>query len=267
MMRRQDNIVSRLLERKNIALIALVVISIFSLLYMPLRGALTDALYVIAPKMWGIGGATHNMWDSFVTNFRSKEALVVENDALHTDVLRMQAQVLDRNLLEEKVNKLEEALGRAQGDNRVVAYVLAGPGQSPYDTLVVDAGEDNGLALGDKVVYAGSGVIGEVIEVSRATSKVRFYSAPGEEHMVVIGSSAIPAKALGKGMGNFETKVPQGSEVALGDKVRTLQGGLLLGTISSVEKEPSLPFARVLFRLPFNITEIGSVEIIVDKHL
>jgi len=252
--------------QKNIALIALVAISAFALLYTPVRGTLTEMVYAVAPHVWGTADAGSSVWNSFVTNFRDKNSLESENMTLHADVLRMQAQILDRNLLAEKVNNLEAMLGRVQSDNRVAANILAGPGLSPYDTLVVDAGNDQGVAIGNMVVYAGSGVIGEVVETTGASSKIKLYSSPGEEHLVTIGANSIPAKALGKGMGNFETKVPEGSGVALGDNVLSLKGGLILGVVSLIEEKPALPFARVFFRAPFNISEIRSVEIIIDKR-
>ncbi|MBI5078048.1 MAG: hypothetical protein HZB11_01605 [Candidatus Yonathbacteria bacterium] len=257
---------SLLFARKHRAFVVLIVVSALALFYAPVRNALTQAVYTVAPGVWGIGKASSSAWNSFITNFLVKDALVAENDLLRSDVSRMQAQVLDRNLLGEKVNKLEEALGRAQEDNRVVAYVLAGPGLSPYDTLIVDAGTDNGVALGNTVVYAGSGVIGEVVEVTLATSKIKLYSSPGVEHLVGIGGQSIPSRAFGKGMGNFEAKVPEGSAVAPGDAVVSLKSGLLLGIVSSIEGESSLPFVRIFFRVPFNITEIRSVEIVVDKR-
>lgn len=266
MIHRHDNLSNRLFERKKIALSALVIVCAFVLLYNPARSAFTEAVFSVAPGVWSAAAVPSNVWNSFLTNFRAKNTLVAENDALHVDILRMQAQVLDRNLLDEKVRKLEEMLGRAQSDNRVVAYVLVGPKFSPYDTLVVDAGLDEGVAVGNTVVYAGSGAIGEVVEVSAASSKVKLYSSPGEEHFVLVGPHYIPVTAFGRGMGNFEAKVSQDSVVATGDNIVSVKGDFILGTISLVEEVPAEPIKRIFFRTPFNITEIRSVEIIVNKR-
>lgn len=264
MTHRHGNQNKRRIERQWIVLTSLVAISAFSLLFTPVRGALTQVVYKVSPLIWNIGSFGENTWSSFSLNFKEKKSLFVENEMLHADINLMQAQVLDRNLLSEKVIKLEEALGRTQSDNRVVAYVLAGPGLSPYDTLVIDVGEDNGIAVGNTVVYASAGAIGEVVEVSKSSSKVKLYSSPNEEHLVIIGKNQISTKAIGRGMGNFEAKVPQETAVSLGDSVTSLKGGLLLGTVSFIEEKSSLPFSRVLFRLPFNITEIHSVEVIIS---
>lgn len=267
MTRHRDNTRKILLDRKNIALGALVAISFFALLYSPVRSSITQAVYSVAPSMWNIGDTTTGLWGAFLVNFRNKDSLAKENDTLHADVSRMEAQVLDRNLLSEKVTKLEESLGRVRSDDRVVAGVLAGPGRSPYDTLVIDAGLEQGINVGNMVVYAGSGAIGEIVEVSQSSSKVKLYSSPGEEHMVIVGSHYIPVLALGRGMGNFESKVPQDSAVSVGDNVISTKGNLIFGIVSLVEEKPAEPVKRIFFRVPFNITEIQSVEVIVDKRL
>lgn len=250
------------MARRNIALAVFIAVSAFSLLYPPVRESLTQVSSEGATKAWNFGQITSHIYGVLVANFKSKSELQFENESMLALVGHMQAQVLDRNLLAEKVARLEEILGRTQGDDRVVANVLVGPGNSPYDTLVIDVGAEQGVKIGSKVVYAGSGVIGEIVEVTSATSKVKLYSSPREEKEVIIGKRYTPALAVGKGMGNFETKVPQDSLVAVGDNVILTNGYLIIGTVSLVEDKPSLPFKRVLFRVPFNIAEIRTVEVI-----
>ncbi len=252
-------------RRKNLVLAAFVLVSAFVLLYGPVRGAISQTIYAGAPAVWRFSGAVGDTWNSFWGGFQIKRSLVFENNILKEEVSRMQANVLDRNILEEKVIKLEEALGRSREDNRVVADVLAWPGWSLYDTLIIDAGAENGIVVGDRVIYAGAGVIGEIAELYDTASKVKLYSSPGEELEVVIGAQPIPSVARGRGMGNFEAKVPQGSLVIVGDEVLMSSGNLILGMVGSVEDDRVLPFIRVLFRTTFNIAEIRSVEVIVNK--
>lgn len=261
---RQDK---QLLARKNIALVALVAISAFALLYTPLRSALTQAVYSVAPSLWGAGGNAESALGAFLVNFKEKDGLVRENETLNETISMMETKVLDRNLLAEKVTKLEEALGRTQSDDRVVANVLVGVSRSPYDTLVIDAGEEEGINKGNMVVYSGSGVIGEVVETTPYSAKIKLYSSPGEEHRVTVGSHYIPVLAVGRGMGNFEAKVPQDSAVSVGDNVVTVKGNLILGAVSLIEVKPAEPIKRIFFRVPFNITEIQSVEVIVGKRI
>lgn len=256
---------NRLLSKKRIALSAFFTISIGVLLYAPTRNILTQGVYSVTTGIWLAGDTVANSLGSFIANFQTKKALVDENKTLLEEVGRMQALVLDRNLLTEKVARLEESFGRPRSDDRVVAEVIAGPGRSPYDTLIIDAGAEQGISAGDTVVYAGSGVVGEIVEVTSFSAKAKLYSSPGENNEVVVGAYNFPIVALGRGMGNFEAKVPQDSAISVGDTV-IMKGGYILGTVSLIEEKPAEPFKRIFFRVPFNITEIRSVEVIINKR-
>lgn len=262
MIHRRDN---RKIRQREVALIATLALGAFLLLYAPSRTALTGVVYRTAPGIWDFGAWMSDAGKGVTTNFHLKRSLVHENEALKAELTRLQALVLDRNLLEEKVSKLEEALGRTVGDDRVVARVLAVPGWSPYDTLVLDVGSNNGVLVGDLVVYAGSGVVGEVIEVYAETAKAKLYSSPESERMVVVGPQAIPGKVHGRGLGNFEMIVPQGSAIAVGDEVRTPGGSLIVGIVGAIEETATHPTMRVFFRSPWNVTEMRSVEVLVHR--
>lgn len=249
-------------RRRTFVLGGVILLCFFILLVAPVRGAFSRALYAVAPGMWDTGASISAMWQGLWDRVHTKTTLINENTALKERVLRMETQVLDRNLLEEKVSTLEEDFGRQPRDNRTLAYVLAGPGRSPYDTLAVDVGTDVGVTVGDYVAYVGAGVIGKVAEVYGSSAKVKLFSSFGEETDVLLGSSLIPVTARGRGMGNFEASVPAGSAVLVGEDVRLPPGSLILGKIEAIESKPSEPAMRVLFRTTFNIAEIRSVEII-----
>lgn len=260
----QNNLRKR---RKSIIFTGIIFLCIIILLYSPTRGVISRIIYKGAPFIFYVENTIVLNFKEFLGSFRAKDSLVKENMNLREEIARMQTQVLDRNLLQEKVQMLEEVSGRKGMDNRVVAEVLASPGQSPYDTLIVDAGGDVGVRPGDLVVYAGASVIGRVAEVYPSSAKIALFSSPQETEIVVlVGASKLPVKARGRGMGNFETKVPEGSIVALGSEVLLAENpATILGIVGSVEKKEPNPFLRVLFRTPFNIAEIGQVEIMVSK--
>jgi rod shape-determining protein MreC len=253
-------------KKKLLTLVALVLISAFVLFYSPMRNVASQTVYSIAPGLWDLGITMGSSWNSFWGEFRLKRSLVHENEVLQEEVARMQAQMLDRNLLEERVVELEGKLGRMGSDNRVTARVLAGPGRSAYDTLVIDAGSDQGVLVDDPVVYAGAGVIGVIVEVYPISAKVSLLSSSNKKTMVIMGKEAIPTIARGRGMGNFESKIPQGSIIAVGDNVLIPGKNMILGIVGSVESKPSEPFMQVLFRMPFNLSTIRSVEVIKSKR-
>ncbi|MBI3634271.1 MAG: rod shape-determining protein MreC [Candidatus Yonathbacteria bacterium] len=256
---------NNLRSRRILFIFTLIVLLCASfLLYSPTRRVASRIVYKEVPFLFDIGNIVTANFEEFFGSFRAKSSLVKENADLRDFVARMQAQVLDRNLLEERVQMLEEVLGRKGMDNRVISTVLSGPGQSPYDTLIIDAGIDVGIRRGNLVVYAGAGVIGRVAEVYPSSAKITLFSSPTEEEFfVLVGGAKVPAKAWGRGMGNFETRVPQGSIVSVGsDVVLSENPSFILGIVGSVEEKESMPFIKVLFRAPFNIAEIRQVEII-----
>ncbi len=253
-------------EKKALAILIAVSLGLVSLLYHPVRSALTRLLYAGATPVYSFGASIANASSSFLANFKNKESLYYENAMLRAENERMQAEVLDRNLLQERVMKLEEVLGRPHNDNRVVADVTISFGRSVYDTLSIDAGMDHGIQNGDVVVYAGGAAIGEIAEVGASSAKVRLFSSPGQEYAALIGSHSIPAIAHGKGDGNFESKVPQGSAIAVGDRVVIPKGNLILGTVQAIDEKPGVPLTTVFFRLPFNPTEIRTVEVVIGSR-
>ena len=195
MMQRRDN---PLFQRRNILFFALILVSVFSLIFTSTRSMLTRVVYSVVPGIFSFGSAVSSTGDSFLTNFRNKQALVYENAVLRIENSRMEAQVLDRNLLEERVIKLEESLGRVRNDDRVVAQVIAPFGQSLYDTLLIDVGTEHGIKNGDFVVYAGAGVIGKIVEATGSASKVKLFSSSGDSRYtsLVLDASIAPRVSI-----------------------------------------------------------------------
>ena len=253
-------------RRTNIILIGIIVCAFIVLLTPPVRGAISRGVYSTAPELWSLGNTAINGVSSFIQAFRTKETLVSENVSLKEELSALQARVLDRNLLADRVVELEEMVNRAPVDDHVAGFVLAGPRATPYDVIIIDVGSDVGVAVGDSVVYTGSGIVGTISEVFPDSSKVKLTSSPGSEVPVLLGGDMIPVTATGRGMGNFEVTIPTGSSLVVGDLVLLPPGNLIVGAIGALETSPTEPVVRVLFRTSFNIEAIRSVEVLVGRH-
>lgn len=251
----------RSIRNKLIVGVGILIVGILVILISPFRNSFTQLLHIAGPQMWETGEKVSDAGGSFLGAFASKRTLVEENVLLREENSRLRAEILDRNLLKEKITTLEKILGREYKEERIVANVLAGPPRSSYDTLIVDVGDEHLIASGDRVVYAGSGVVGEVLEVYPHSSKVKLFSFPGEKISVLLGTSTMPITAEGRGMGNFEAHVPRESLVGEGDEVVT-PDDLIVGIIGAVVRDDTLPYVRVLFSTPFNITEMRTVEVL-----
>jgi len=150
-------------------------------------------------------------------------------------------------------------------EGQVIASILVRPPQSPYDSLIINAGEDMGIQTNDQV-YAFSGFpIGEVIEVSAKRSTVKLFSAPGSKIEVLIGTSTTSALAEGKGGGNFFLKLPKVSEIKPGDAVvRSYLSPEVFSVIESVDASEGEAYTYAYFKLPIHLNSL--VYVLVKKN-
>lgn len=169
---------------------------------------------------------------------------------------------LDCEIFKKENEELKTALSRPDKNDFIFAYVDSRPPQSPYDILVVDRGEENGVKNGMQVFAYDNILIGYVSEVFGGSSKIKLISFPGEETNAVLFSLNNQVFVTGKGGGNFEIKMPKSIEVNTGEKVVTLgANSMLLGMIDKIEINPSDPFQKLYFRFPFNLQELKYVAI------
>src|SRR5690606_12662298 len=138
----------------------------------------------------------------------------------------------------------------------LVASVLVRPPITPYDTLVVDIGEAEGVSKGDVVVVEGGLAVGMVGKALAHTATVVLFSAPGHQTPVLIqtGSSTVPAIAEGMGGGGFRAHVARDAGVSEADLVQLpLLEPLVFAEIESVSDDPADAMLEVLFKSPLNV--------------
>jgi cell shape-determining protein MreC len=210
----------------------------------------------------GFLGGLAGTWDFF----HSKATLVAENKALHDKASLMTAVEVERDYYKDQNAMLGKLAGRIQENKeQTFAKIISKPGFSPYDTMIIDAGKKDGIAVGDRVLADDDSVLGEVSEVYSQTAIVSLYSSPDRETPVLIGSKSIQAVAVGKGGGNFEIKLPKNTEVAVSDIV-TLASTTpkILGTIQVIHTSDTDSFERALFKSSVDISALSLV--VIEKH-
>jgi len=144
----------------------------------------------------------------------------------------------------------------------VLGVILARPPRTPYDSLLIDIGEDEGLLVGDVVYGDREYVLGTIVEVQRGTSIVKLYSAPDQKIDVLVGDSTIPVVAEGRGSGNFYIKLPKNVTVTEGDQI-IAPGivGKVLGTAERIDSDPGEAYAHIYFRAPVNLYTLHYVQV------
>jgi cell shape-determining protein MreC len=146
-----------------------------------------------------------------------------------------------------------------------VAQVLQQPPLTPYDRLVINRGQQDGIVL-DAPVYAGEYVlIGRVIQVSDRSSVVELLSSSGVESTVFVFGPDIYTTAVGQGGGTLRVGVPQGVALEVGNAVSVPAAGLgLLGSIAYVESAATRPEQYGFVSLPVPVASLRYVQVATE---
>jgi len=198
---------------------------------------------------------------SFSAYFRGLEQLQSENTELKGKLSASEILVLDRNTLYEENIALKEKYGRDASVNMVLASVLMRPGQTPYDTLVIDIGTNKGISVGDRVTAGGSLLLGKVEEVWSKGSLVRLYSSPGVSISGFLRGT-IPIEVKGQGGGSLRAEVPYDAKAVEGDTVSlpSIEPNIAF-VVDYVEPGRGDSAAAAYLRLPVSPFELKFVEV------
>jgi cell shape-determining protein MreC len=212
----------------------------------------------------------------------SPQALLAENESLKTQLAALNVQQQSVQAVANDNSELLALLGRTDASpaniqsatststasstpisylrsipGRILAAVLVRPPIISYDELLIDIGADHGIAPGSKVYAPGNILIGSTTDILGQTSKVKLFSSPGETYSVIIGSSHIPATAVGRGGGQYQAEVPQASKINQGDTVSDSSiSDAPFGIVTAVLANPADPFETVLFAQSVNIYQL-----------
>ena len=95
-----------------------------------------------------LGNSVGTKFKTLGSYFFSKNNLYLENQELQDRLAEDEAKRINYDTLLSENISLKEILGRLPAEgagNVVLGAILSKPNQSPYDTLVVDLGEKDGL--------------------------------------------------------------------------------------------------------------------------
>ncbi len=210
--------------------------------------------------------ATSKISDSFSIYFsflKPKAQLIEENNLLKEQSKNFAIWQLDYEVLKSENESLKGIRSLHASSTSIVAAVLKTPGSSPYDTILIDRGANDGLIEGMEVHAFSIVPIGLIDKVYAKSSLVRLFSSPGDSHDVYIGESKIAGNAVGRGGGNFEVILPRSNEVKIGDPVVFPSiDSKIFGVVEVVEETEGGTFERILFKNPFSFNELRFVQII-----
>lgn len=233
------------------------------------RGLSAAALETFRP-MLRAGNAFGAKLGSMGAYFSFKASLARENENLRQELAARDAKMTNYDALLADNANLQKILARAPTEKKLVlAAILSWPDQSPYDTLTVDAGREEGVVSGDLVFANGDIPIGRVNSASEAAAKISLFSAPGEQtHVIVPGTLSgadngdIFFEVIGRGGGNFEMILPR--DFALTEGQQTVLPGRtpsVIAIVRTILSDPRDPFKKALLASPVNVAALKYVEV------
>jgi cell shape-determining protein MreC len=218
------------------------------------------APFISVPSM-KVGSFIHDASVATVGIFASKNSIEIENQKLKNQLTEVQVAIDRDKLLIQENSDLKELLGRHDKNPSILATVLAKPPMSLYDTVVVDVGTSDNVAVGDKVFAFGFVPIGTVSTTFPHTSTISLFSSSGQKVEVSI-SKNVQTSAEAQGGGNFLIKLPKGTAVAQGDPISAPGiGTQIFGHVDNIETNENDPFIYVRFVLPVNMSELHFLQI------
>ncbi len=270
-------LLDRKTKRKKFLVIIIGIFILLILFYFQtgiFRG-LSSASQTIFHPVLVLGNNIGEKFSSIRYLFKYKSSLVTENENLKSQILESQADRANYSSIVDENNKLKEILGRKNEKIEIIlAAILSKPNQSVYGTLLIDAGTNLGIKIGNVVFALGNVPIGRIAEVFDDSSKVILFTNPGEKTDVVISSKPaqlddtsrlggdVFMQVVGRGGGNFEMILPRDFTLEKGTVVH-LPGltPYILGIIETIISDPRDSFQKALLVSPVNVQELKFVEV------
>ena len=196
----------------------------------------------------------------------TKTSLSNENKKLVEENSNARLLMIDYQILKNENNELKEILGRLPvGNNFILGNILTKPNHSPYDTIIIDIGSDDGIKEGSQVYSNGNIPIGNISKIYNKTSLVSLYTNPGQKTEGFIDGTNASVELVGRGGGNFEMIIPIELSVEKGTIV-FFPGStsLVIALVDEIISEPTDPFKKVILSSPVNVQNLKWVQVKKD---
>jgi len=200
--------------------------------------------------------------DAIREGFASKRALIAKVGELEQAIEAYKVSNEQTALLQKENEQLKAELGRMVDTKGVIARVLVTPERSFYDTMILDAGEDEGIQVG-QIAYAFDSVaIGTVASVQNRRATVQLFSAPERETAGTAEGSEVAITLIGRGVGEFEVRMPRDVHFSIGELISYQSiDTAVLAKIEKIVTDPRDPFQRLLAKAPVNLAALKFVVV------
>ncbi len=187
----------------------------------------------------------------------SKQSLIKTIIALHAERNRAQALDAERAVLLEENRLFKIELARPLAEGAILGRVITAPNKSLYDTVIIDAGADEGITIGQTVYAFGGVALGTISDVSEQQATVLLFSASSRETAATVTETSATVTLIGRGAGEYEVRMPRDVYFEEGGVIS--EQGIYAAPLATIEKiisDPRDPFQRLLAKIPLNVQTI-----------
>ncbi|MDY6322374.1 MAG: rod shape-determining protein MreC [Succinivibrio sp.] len=219
--------------------------------------ALSDFRYYLETALYPIlafADSPHKITKIVSNHLKSNNELMEENERLSAENYMQRADILRLKSLESENEAMRKLLNSPmhRTSKRLFAEVVDVGSDIYQRRVVINRGSGSGVYVGMPVI-SDTGLVGQVISVNYAFSRVLLLSDPNSSIPVVNARNNIRAIANGDGSADelLISNVPRSSDFKAGDKLLTsgLGGvfpeGYPVATVTSVGFSESQPFAFI----------------------
>ncbi|CNI42944.1 rod shape-determining protein MreC [Yersinia rohdei] len=162
--------------------------------------------------------------DNVSETLASRQQLELENRALRQELLLKNTDLQLLGQFKQENNRLRELLGSPlrQDEQKMVTQVMSS-GTDPYsDQVVIDKGSNNGVYEGQPVI-SDRGVVGQVVAVSKLTSRVLLICDTSHALPIQVLRNDIRVIAAGSGCTDdlLLEHLPSNTDIRVGDVLVT----------------------------------------------
>lgn len=197
---------------------------------------------------------------------RKKSAVSNENHNLIEENSNLKLSMIDYQILKNEVNELKEILDRKpENSDFILGNILTKPNHSPYDTIIIDVGENQGVKEQNMVYGNGNIPIGKISKIYSKTSLVSLFTNPGQKTEGFMDITNASVELTGRGGGNFEMIIPIELQADKGTAIYLPSStSLIIALVDEIISVPTDPFKKVLLSSPINVQNLKWVQVRKD---
>ena len=236
------------------------------------RKAISAAVYPLRVVV----DAPVSTWNWLQTTTAGRNELLLENSRLNAERLLTHARLQRYAALESENARLRTMLeATPRVTDRVRVAEIMSVSSNPYrHTIVIDKGQRDDVYDGQAIIDA-DGVIGQVIESGLMSSQALLITDP--DHAIPVEVNRTGLRTIAFGTGEYDRLdlqyLPNNADIEVGDLLVTsglggaFPAGYPVAVVSSVERLPQEPFARVAAQPTAALNQVREIMLIWSSQI